>query len=69
MAGPDPHGMNGCGSYVAAAYEEDQYWSHWAVHSESWSDLQYDNNDALGGAYFSLVAVCNWDCITYPASY
>jgi hypothetical protein len=63
------HGIGGCGAHVIASFEEEQFWTDWALFSESWADLQYNVNDGRDGVAFNWGGICNWDCGTYPAHF
>jgi hypothetical protein len=60
------HGIAGCGAHIAISVERTEALAEWANATETWEQLHYPANDALGKDWMVWIATCNYDCNKHP---
>jgi hypothetical protein len=60
------HGIAGCGAHIAISVERTKELAEWANGTETWEQLHYPANDALGKDWMTWIATCNYDCNKHP---
>jgi hypothetical protein len=60
------HGIAGCGAHIAISVETTEALAEWANATETWEQLHYPANDALGKDWMVWIATCNYDCNKHP---
>jgi hypothetical protein len=60
------HGINGCGAHIAISVERTRELAEWANGIETWEQVHYPANDALGKDWMAWIYTCNFDCNKHP---
>jgi hypothetical protein len=60
------NGISGDGAYYLLSFDSTQADAQWHDWNETFNDLQYTANDAVGNGYGWIYWHCNYDCNTNP---